>query len=112
MAAQLRQTGDWTFLNIRGDQLDDSPKNSDKPERKNFVWMRVKRDGKFALAWTPERKTFEQLVKDGVLSGEVKSDTVIIEALAPKKTPDLENTTECALFEWDDPMVFFKISDK
>lgn len=112
VSAQLRQSGDWTFLNIKGDQVDDDGKEGDDPKKDYFVWARVKRDGEFFIAWAPEKKAFEELVKNGVLPGEIKDNAVILDSLDPEKTSNLKNHADCSLFRWEHPMVFFRVSSE
>lgn len=96
----LRETGDWIFASMKDDDN----------EENLFVWGRVKMEDGVFLAWAPDTEKFTKLIHDGALPGTTNGTNGV---LAPLSTNHYEiiSNPDSIYFEWDDPMVFWKISE-
>jgi hypothetical protein len=94
----LREAGEWAFANFQGDEWD---------EKDRYLWGRIERKDRVALVWGPVVDKFRQLVAEGRLPGV----TNVLSALSSNHLQLITSESEGFLFNWAEPMVFWKTAD-
>jgi len=98
----IRQTGDWVFVNIT---------DEDKPDR--YLWARLKNDDGEAILWIPDVDKIKALVREGKLPGKVDDDrNVQLGTLSEEQTKRLTSDDNGVLYDWENPLVFRRMSEK
>jgi len=99
---QLQSCGDWFF----GSSLDSA-------EKQRYIWGRIKKEGQQLVIWAPDVDKFKVLVEEKILPGKVDSDgNVSLGELSSEHMKIIASEKKGVLFEWDDPVVLFRISEK
>jgi hypothetical protein len=96
----LRDTGDWTFASL----VDE---NQDEPLH---LWGRIKMEDGVCLAWAPDVEQFISRIADGTLPGTTNGTDGVLAPLTTNQYEIIMNE-DAPLFEWDEPMIFWKIAD-
>jgi len=94
----LREVGHWTFASL---------KNTDKPYL--FLWARIEQSDRQIIFWPPDVEKLSALVTAGKLPGTIKDSDVYLGALGAKELKILSSEDEGILFNWDKPVVLFKL---
>lgn len=94
----------WTFANMQ---------DANAKKDALFIWGRIQRNKRVALVWLPETAKFKRLIQQGILPGvaPTNNDPAIIEQLSADTLKLITSEQEGVLFDWETPLVFFKISD-
>jgi len=94
----------WTFANIQ---------DADSKKDALYIWGRIRRDERVALVWLPRTAKFKRLIQQGFLPGvaPTNNDPAIIEQLSTENLKLITSEQEGVLFDWETPLVFFKISN-
>ncbi len=102
MEIQLSKVGDWYFGNW-------------EEEPGEFSWFRVSRSGASIIVWIADSDRFKELVNQGVLPGEVRSqggsesDKIFIGHLTEEHLNIITESTEGVLFSWDEPLLLHRV---
>jgi len=108
----IRNGQNWMYLNV---------KDNDHPDLNAYLWGRLKKDGSTLMFWLPESSRFKQAVEQGTLttkpaetnvagktdSQELSGDIILSDP--SKKITDLIESHGAEYFEWDKPLVLFKL---
>lgn len=98
----LRTGGGRTYATLR-------MLNADGGEATNiYFWARLDRHGNSALAWPPDGGKFAKRVKDGLLTGVVTNNRVIVGPLGSNDFVRFNSRTNDVLFNWEHPFVLRK----
>ncbi len=100
----LRTAGNWTFVNM---------KESRPGQENRYIWGRIKKEKRSAVAWLPDTDKFKRLIQEGRLPGTAptNSSPAVLDALSPEQLALVMSEQQGLLFKWDHPLVFKKISD-
>jgi len=96
-AVELRESGDWLFANTRADG-----------ETRGYLWARIKKENRQILLWEPDEKLFAKLVRDGIFSGRVDQNNVILEELKSEHLNLIRSGERGVPFTWDQPLIFVR----
>jgi len=97
----LREANGWTFASMPDEDEEDGL----------FVWGRIKKEESAALIWAPNTEKFVSLIADGTLPGTTNETDGVLGPLSTNHYEIICSDSEHVLFEWDEPMVFWKISE-
>jgi len=94
----IRESGEWIFGNVKG-----------KGDAASHYWALMKKEASQIIAWTPDPAPFRKLVQTGILRGKVEKDDIILEKLTPDDLKGILSGDKGVCFEWQNPVVFFRI---
>jgi hypothetical protein len=109
---EVRHGPKWMYLNVKDD---------DQPDIKAYLWGRIKKEGSTLMFWLPESNRFKQAVDQGTLAArpartktDEKTETQktsgdIILSDPSTKITGLIESHGAEYFEWDRPLVLFKL---
>ena len=95
----LLESGDWIFASI-----------PDKDNPKQYLWGRIKQDGRQVVVWVPDSEKFKTLVEEGKLPGRVEDNNILLGNLTSEHLKLITSETAGVLFEWDEPIIFRRFS--
>jgi len=96
----LRNSGEWIFASLQ-------PPNSTDTK---FIFFRLKKQDKMILAWAPNTEKFAELVRRGELPGSIDDKgNVTLGSLRPTHYQKITSGEYGVLFNWDNPLVFFRL---
>lgn len=100
----IRAAGNWTFVNM---------KESKPGQETHYIWGRIKKEKRFAVAWLPDTEKFKRLIQEGKLPGTAPTNNspAMLDALSPEQLALIIAGQEGVLFQWDNPLIFKKISE-
>ncbi len=96
----LLESGDWIFASIP---------DKDNPEQ--YLWGRIKQDGRQVIFWVPDSEKFKTLVEEGKLPGKIEDNNVLLGNLTSEHLKLITSEATGILFEWDEPIVFRRKGD-
>ncbi len=96
----LRDANEWTFVSMADQDSEDGL----------FAWGRIEREDSAILIWRPIFEKFKVLIANGTLLGTTNEYDCVLEPLSTNNYDIICSDSEDVLFEWDEPMVFWKIS--
>jgi hypothetical protein len=94
----IRESGGWIFGNVKG-----------KGNTTFHYWALMKKEAGQIIAWTPDPEQFRKLVQTGVLRGKVEGYDILLEKLTPDDLKGILSGGKGVCFEWQSPVVFFRI---
>jgi hypothetical protein len=94
----IRESGEWIFGNVK-----------EKGDAASHYWALIKKEAGQIVVWTPDPAPFRKLVQTGVLRGKVERYDVILEKLTPDDLKVILSGDKGICFEWQNPVVFFRI---
>lgn len=99
---QLRQFDKWIFGNV---------KDTDANGKGLYLWAPIKLSGDQLIYWRPDAEKFRALGKQGKLPcREEGENDCILGDLSPEHLKIMTSQTEGPLYEWDEPLVFLRIT--
>lgn len=101
--------GEVFLRTIEGSTFASLRMHDEKDEAKGLLWGRIQRRGKTVLVWSPDKSEFESRVEAGVFPGTTNGSDLVLGALDTNHLGLIVG--EDALFEWKEPLVFWKTSD-
>ena len=97
---QLRDAGKWTFVNMIDEDTDNGL----------YLWGRIKMEDGVALVWFPDVEKITTLIEAGTLPGTTNGSGSVLGSLTTNHYDIICSDSENILFEWDEPMVLWKMS--
>jgi len=94
----IRESGEWIFGNVR-----------EKEDSTSHYWALIKKDKGQIIVWTPDPAYFKRLIQTGVIRGKVEKYDVVLEKLTPEQLKVILSDDKGAGFEWQNPVVFFRL---
>ena len=110
----IRQTGDWMFMNLLHEPESDSDTSTvDQTEAQatEYYWARVKNDGKRTTLWWPNVDQIRQLVEDKTLPGTVREDNDVALGNLSDEQLGWISSPDHNLLNWSEPVVFIRMGD-
>ncbi len=95
----LRDANEWTFASMAEEDNDEGL----------YLWGRIKMDKRVIFVWTPNEKLTE-LIENKTLPSTTNKNDSVLGALTTNHYDVICSDSEDVLFEWDAPMVFWKMS--
>ena len=94
----IRESGEWIFGNVKG-----------KGDAPSHYWALMRKEAGQMIVWTPDPEQFRKLVQTGDLRGKVEKYDIILEKLTPEDLKGILSGNKGVCFEWQNPVVFFRI---
>jgi hypothetical protein len=94
----IREAGGWSFASMKDEEDDEV-----------YVWGRAKMEDGVFVAWAPDCEKFTQLIAEGTLPGTTNGSDGVLGSLSTNHY-DIITDSDSVLFEWDEPIIFWKIS--
>jgi len=95
---QIMRGKSWLYFNLFADK---------KRTADEFYWGKVKIEENKITAWHPSDKAFIKAIEEGKLLGTVRPPRITDSA---KNIVDLVESSESALFQWEEPMFLIKLA--
>lgn len=113
----LREVGDWKFMFLPGEK-----------EGEGFTWAKYENhEGKMVMVWLPASKKFQAAIAQGLLRGEVLSETapgakgtvlgemkstsVLLKELGQREIELIMSDDKGVFFDWQHPLPFLRIRE-
>jgi len=96
----LREANKWTFASMADEDSEEGL----------FVWGRIKMEDGVVLVWTPNVEKITALIEAGTLPGTTNKNGATLGPLSTNHYDIICSDSKNVLFEWDEPMVFWRMS--
>jgi hypothetical protein len=105
----IRKTGERMFWNKKEKYWSIGGDGGSQTD--NYLWGKIKRNGRQVILWKADIETFKGLVNEGKLPGRVDKDgSVFLDDLSQVHLKIFLSEKERALYDWNEPFVLNRIS--